>query len=71
MRKFDDVEVKEQYQVEISNIFSVLENLDESLDSNSAWESIRQNIKTSAKQNQGYHRLKHNTSLINRSTEAG
>jgi hypothetical protein len=25
-----------------------------------AWESIRENIKTSAKDNLGYHRLKHN-----------
>jgi hypothetical protein len=27
---------------------------------NNAWESIRENIKTSAKDNLGYHRLKHN-----------
>jgi len=30
------------------------------LDINSAWVSIRQGIKTSAKENLGYHRLKHN-----------
>jgi len=30
------------------------------LDINSAWESIRENIKTSVKENLGYHRLKHN-----------
>jgi hypothetical protein len=30
------------------------------LDINSAWESIRENIKTSVTENQGYHRLKHN-----------
>jgi hypothetical protein len=39
--------------VEISRGFVALENLDESLDINSAWESIRYNIKTSAKQNLG------------------
>jgi hypothetical protein len=27
---------------------------------NDAWESIRESIKTSAKDNLGYHRLKHN-----------
>jgi hypothetical protein len=27
---------------------------------NGAWEGIRENIKTSAKDNLGYHRLKHN-----------
>jgi hypothetical protein len=46
--------------VEISNRFAALENLDESLDINSAWESIRENTKTSVKENLGYHRLKHN-----------
>jgi hypothetical protein len=36
LRKLDDVKVKEKYQVEISNKFAALENLDESLDINSA-----------------------------------
>jgi hypothetical protein len=46
--------------VEITNRFPILENLDESFNINSALESIRDNIKTSAKENLGYHRLKHN-----------
>jgi hypothetical protein len=37
--------------MEMSNRFAALENLDENLDINSAWESIRDNIKTSAKEN--------------------
>jgi hypothetical protein len=60
LKKLDDVEVKEKYQVEISNRFADLESLDESFDINNAWESIRENIKTSVKDNLGYHRLKHN-----------
>jgi hypothetical protein len=60
LRKLDDVEVTEEYQVEISNRFAALEILDESFDINNACESIRENIKTSAKDNVGYHRLKHN-----------
>jgi hypothetical protein len=60
LKKHDDVEVKEKYQVEISNIFTALESSDESFDINNAWESIRENIKTSAKDNLGYLRLKHN-----------
>jgi hypothetical protein len=60
LKKLDDVEVKEKYQVEISNRFAALESLDESFDINNAWENIRENIKTSAKDNLGYHRLKHN-----------
>jgi hypothetical protein len=45
--------------VEISKIFAASENLDKSFDTNNAWESVREN-KTSAKDNLGYHRLKHN-----------
>jgi hypothetical protein len=78
LKKLDHLEVKEKYQVEISSRFAALESLDESFDINNAWESIRENIKTSAKDNLGYHRLKHNKpwsddecSKINRPTEAG
>jgi hypothetical protein len=60
MKKLNDVEVKEKYQVEISNRFAALESLDESFDINNAWESFRENIKTSAKDNLGYQKLKHN-----------
>jgi hypothetical protein len=51
LKKFNDVEVKEKYQVEISNRFAALKNLDESFDINNAWEGFRENIKTSAKDN--------------------
>jgi hypothetical protein len=57
LKKLNDVEVKEKYQVEISNRFAALESLDESFDINNAWENIRENIKTSAKDNVRYHRL--------------
>jgi hypothetical protein len=60
LKKLNDVGVKEQYQVEISNRFGALESLDESFDINNAWESMRENIKISAKENLGYHKLKHN-----------
>jgi hypothetical protein len=54
------VEVMEKYQAEISNRFAALQSLDESFDINNAWESIRENIKTSAEDNLGYQKLKHN-----------
>jgi lipoate-protein ligase A len=44
LKKLSDVEIKEKYQVEISNRVAALENLDESFDINNAWESIRENI---------------------------
>jgi hypothetical protein len=52
--------LKEKYQVEMSNRFAALEYLGESFDINIAWEIIRENIKTSAKENLGYQMLKHN-----------
>jgi hypothetical protein len=60
LKKLDNVEVKEKYQVEISNRYAASESLDESFDINNGWESNRENIKISAKENLGYHRLKHN-----------
>jgi hypothetical protein len=59
LKKLDD-EVKKKYHVEISNTFETLESLDERFDINNAWESIRENIKTSAKDNLGYQKLNHN-----------
>jgi hypothetical protein len=60
LKQLNDIVVKEKYQVEISNRVSTLESLHESFDINNSWESIKENIKTSAKDNLGYHRLKHN-----------
>jgi hypothetical protein len=59
LKKLDYVEVTEKYQVEISNRYEALGSLDESFDINNAWESIRENINNLAKDNLGYHRLKH------------
>jgi hypothetical protein len=50
------VESKERYWIELSNRFAALENLDTQMDSNRAWETIRDNNKISAKKN--LHSLK-------------
>jgi hypothetical protein len=62
LKKFKDVDVKEKYQVEILNRFAALKSSDENFNINNAWESITENIKTSAKDNLGYQKLKHNKS---------
>jgi hypothetical protein len=49
-KKLNDVEGKEQFRVEVSNRFAALEDLDTEVDTNSAWETIRENIKISAKE---------------------
>jgi hypothetical protein len=38
LKKFNEVKVKEQYCVEDSNRFAVLEDLDAEVDVNSAWD---------------------------------
>ena len=48
LRKLSELEVKEKYQIEITNRFAALENLDVDKDVNRAWENIKENIKTSA-----------------------
>jgi hypothetical protein len=55
----NEEDVKEQYQVTIRNKFAALENLEDSGDINEAWDNIRENIKSSAKENLGYCESKH------------
>ena len=45
-RKLNELEVRKQYQIEITNRFAALENLSDGEDINRAWESIKENIKT-------------------------
>ena len=47
LRKLNEPEVREQYQIEITNRFATLENLND--DVNRTWENIRENIQTSVK----------------------
>jgi uncharacterized FlaG/YvyC family protein len=59
VKKLNEGDVKEQYQVKIRNTFAALENLEDSGDINRAWDNIRQNIKISAQENLGYCESKH------------
>jgi len=58
LRKLNELEVRKQYQIEISNRFAALENLSDDKDINRAWENIKEIIKTSAKDSLGLHELK-------------
>jgi len=49
LRKLNELEVREQYQMEISNRTAAVENLSGSEEINRAWENIKESIKTSAK----------------------
>jgi len=76
-RKLNELEVKEQYQIESRNRFAALEDVDVDEDVNRAWENIKENIKTSAKESVGLHELKQNKPWFDtvfrflRSEEAG
>jgi hypothetical protein len=54
LKKLSKLEAKEQYHVEISSRLAALENLDTEEDITTAWETIRGNIKISAKDSLGY-----------------
>jgi len=46
LRKLSELEVRKQYQIEITNNFAALENLNDNEDINRAWENMKENIKT-------------------------
>ena len=58
LRKLNELEVRKQYQIEITNRFAALENLNDDEDVNRTWENIKENIKTSAKESLCLHELK-------------
>jgi hypothetical protein len=50
LKQLNEEEVKVQYQVTIKNKFAALKNLDDNVDINRAWETIREKIRISAKE---------------------
>jgi hypothetical protein len=53
LTKLNELDVRKQNQIEISNRFVALENLSDSEDINRAWENIQENNKPSAKESLG------------------
>ena len=60
LRKLNETEIMEQYQIEITNRFAGLENVSEDEDVNRTWENIKENILTSAQESLGLHESKQN-----------
>jgi hypothetical protein len=56
--KLNELEFGKQYQIEITYRFAALENLSDGEDINRAWENIKGNLKTSAKESLGMYELK-------------
>ena len=58
LKKLSEPEFRKQYQIKISKKFAALKILNHSEDINRAWENIKKNIKTSAKESRGLYELK-------------
>jgi len=50
LRKLNEPDDSDQYQIEITNRFAALENLNDEEDANKTWENIKENIQTSVKE---------------------
>jgi hypothetical protein len=59
VKKLNEGDVTEQYQVTTRSKFAALENLEKSGDINRAWNNSRDNIKISAQESLGYYESKH------------
>ena len=60
LRRLNEPEVREQYQIEITNRYAALENVNDDDDVNRTWENIKENIQTSAEESLVLHELKQN-----------
>jgi hypothetical protein len=63
LRKLFELNVRKQYQIEITKRFAALGNLSDDNDINRAWENIKENLITSAKESLGLHELKQHGTL--------
>ena len=64
LRKLNELEVRKQYQIKISDSLAALENFSDSDDINRAWENIKENVKTLAKESLGLYKLKQHKPLF-------
>jgi len=58
LMKLNELEVRKQYQIETSNRFAALDNVSDGEDINKFWGTIKEAIKTSAKESLGLYELK-------------
>ena len=58
LTNLNELEVRKQYQIKISNRFASLKNISYRKDINRAWENIKENIKISATDSLNLYELK-------------
>ena len=66
LRKLNELEVRKQYQIQVTNRFAALENVSESKDISRAWGNVKDNIKTSATDILGLYELKQHQQWFDR-----
>ena len=57
LRKLNEPEVREQYQIEITNRFAALENLSDDEDVYRTWRNIKENIRNLSERESGSARI--------------
>jgi len=62
LRQLNELEVRKEYQIENTNRFAALDNLNDGEEINRAWENMKENIKTSATESLDLHELEHHIS---------
>jgi len=62
LRKLNELEVRKQYQIKITNMLAALENLSDSENINRGWKNFKDIFKTSAEETLGLHEFKKNKS---------
>jgi len=60
VRKLNELEIRKEYQTEITKRFAVLEKLNDIEDVNRAWENTKEHTRTSDEESLGLHELKQN-----------
>ena len=60
LRKLNEPEVREHYQIQITNRFAAFENANDDEDVNRTWEIIKENMQTSAEESLGLLELNQN-----------
>jgi len=58
LRRLNEPEVREKYQIQITNRFAALVKVNDDEDVNRTWENIKENIQTSAKESLCPHEFK-------------
>ena len=64
--KLKELEVKKKCQIDITNRFEALENLNVDENVNRVWENIKENLKTAAKESLGLHEWKQHKPLFDK-----